>query len=64
LTKDVKVKKGLIFYYTIFLLTDEEGNYFWVSFGKKAKIPEGKEVMVEGKYSKYSEEFEATSVVW
>ena len=63
-TKDVKVKKGLLFYYTLFLLTDQEGNYLKVSLEGKHKVPNGKEVIVEGAYGEYVEEFKATSVVW
>jgi len=63
-TKDVKVEKGLLFYYTLFLLTDQEGNYFRVSWEGKHKVPSGKEVIVEGTYGQYVEEFKANNVVW
>jgi len=64
IAKGIKITKGLFFYYTLFTLTDGEGNSLKVSLDGKYKIPEGKRVEVEGKYSEYDKEFKARKISW
>jgi len=64
IAKGVKITKGLFFYYTLFTLTDGEGNSLKVSLQGKHKIPEGKRIEIEGKYSEYDKEFKARKISW
>jgi len=64
IAKGIKITKGLFFYYTLFTLIDGEGNSLKVSLDGKYKIPEGKRVEVEGKYSEYDKEFKARKISW
>lgn len=63
-TKNVEVKKALLFYYTLFLLTDKQGNSFKVSWQGKYQVPEGKEVTVKGEYNERGKEFVTNKVTW
>ena len=63
-TKNVEVKKTLLFYYTLFLLTDEQGNSFKVSWQGKYQVPEGKEVTVKGEYNECRKKFITNKVIW
>lgn len=64
IARKVKIKKGILFYYTIFNLTDEEGNQVKVSWEGKHQIPKDRKVIVEGKYSIYGKELQAKKVTW